>query len=81
MAPSLLATEMMYLALFSHSSSVSPARTNSSSMALGSMEAKILKKKWPFLRDGSLKEGTLFSSGTLALAHSRILSSVRSPRV
>jgi hypothetical protein len=28
-APSLLATETMYLALFSHSSSVSPGRTKS----------------------------------------------------
>lgn len=80
-APNLLATEIIYLALFSISSSVSPARTNSSSIALGSIEDNTLKKKCPFFKFTSLKEATLFSSGTLALAHSRILSSVKSPRV
>jgi len=80
-APSLLATEMTYLALFSISSGVSPGYTNSLSIALGSIEARISKKKCPFLRLGSLKDVTLCSAGILPLAHSKILSSVKSPRV
>jgi len=66
--PSLLPTEMMYLALFSISSGVSPGSTKSQSIHLGSMVSRTLKKRCPLRILGSLKLRTLYSSATLSLA-------------